>query len=51
MEKVSEDNTLMVKRVKVISIGTEKTGKDKTPVTVKVWKSAFPIPDTNKYDA
>lgn len=48
MERGSEEDQLMVKRVKVIKLSEEKTNKDKTAVTVKVWKSAFSIPDTHK---
>ncbi|XP_070189185.1 uncharacterized protein [Littorina saxatilis] len=50
VERSAEEDKLLVKRVKVISVSSERTNKDKLVVIVKVWKSAFPIEDTSKSD-
>ena len=48
MERFTEDAELMVKRVKVIRVSSERTSSDKREVTVKVWKKAFPVEDKTK---
>lgn len=50
VERSAEEDKLLVKRVKVISVSSERTNKDKLVVIVKVWKSTFPIEDTSKSD-
>ncbi|KAL8599949.1 hypothetical protein ACOMHN_050251 [Nucella lapillus] len=48
MERLADDGQLMVKRVKVIDILPERTNKDRIAVTVKAWKSPFPMEDPLK---
>ncbi|XP_076445110.1 uncharacterized protein LOC143283011 [Babylonia areolata] len=43
-----DDDRLLVKRVKVVSVSPERTSKDRMVVTVKAWKSPFPIEDTSR---
>ena len=50
VERSTDDDQLLVKRVKVTHISSERTNKDKFAVTVKVWKSAFPVQDTSKLE-
>lgn len=50
VERSGDDDQLLVKRVKVIHVSSERTNKDKIAVTVKVWKNAFPVQDNLKLE-
>jgi len=50
VERSNDDDQLLVKRVKVIHVSSERTNKDKIAVTVKVWKNAFPVKDPSNLE-
>ena len=48
-DRLPDTGQMMVKRVKVIKVSSERTLKDKVPVTLRVWRRSFPVEDTAKH--